>query len=297
MLVPPLLRKSDLSEQSEMKLDGLLTSTSCKMFSRTLLFGPYMGELGHEVRTWAPYVRTLVVRAKKKDIYTRCIAISWLGRNLLYPGCMFMNYDSWKAPNWMMHNPPMLGTMWAKEQYKPDEWYQPEPGGRAALGKYPKTYFRVCKPWKPTRYLKSIVLFARDRQDGVGPDRNYPHWEEVVCQLRDQFPRLNIVSAGLLRGNEHIKGTRDVRVSALSPSLDAARYHIARASLVLGESSGTMHFALAMCGRPVCLICKPSGAKRYTEQDNWWNVPCRVLVAKNFGGVKPSRVVEEVLKF
>lgn len=260
----------------------------------TVVFGPYMGELGHEVRTWAPYCQALMQTMPEG---TKFYAISWPGRGVLYPGCSFFGWQPPQGvPEWMtlQHN-RQFNWDWIKDRFPYDQIYMPNPGGKAALAAYPKAKFMGVgvTPWKP-KPIERITVFARNRKD-LGTNRNYPHWDRVVQLLHNRWPTAALVAAGTTQGNWKPAGTMDLRWPFEDPqSLEGAAKAIARSDLVIGESSGPMHFALSICGRPISVLCKPGIAARYEGPDNWWGVPVFTKTAKHFNWVDPTAWVESI---
>ena len=254
----------------------------------TVVFGPYMGELGHEVRTWAPYCQAIMQTMPEG---TRFHAISWPGRAVLYPGCVFHTWSPpFGIPEWMtLKNNKQFDWAWIKDRIDYDQIYMPKPGGKAALALYPKQKFMISsvKPWTLTP-IKRVAVIARNRTD-LAADRNYPHWDALCAILRTQYPQAQLVAIGTMQGNLCPAGTEDFRWPVeLAHSLQHMADVIGVSDFVIGESSGPMHFALSMCGRPVSVLCKPGIAARYEGPDNWWDVPVHTQTAKDFEKVTPA---------
>lgn len=64
------------------KIRGAVRSLKIRFFpNRILVAGPYVGECGHELMDWQPWVRAQIGRYREVHV------ITYPGRDYLYPGC------------------------------------------------------------------------------------------------------------------------------------------------------------------------------------------------------------------
>src|SRR5882757_792813 len=70
------------------KIIAALADLRLQFFPRKILVaGPYVGEFGHELMDWQPWVRAQVGR------YEQVHVITYPGRDYLYPGCHVHHHD------------------------------------------------------------------------------------------------------------------------------------------------------------------------------------------------------------
>ncbi len=70
------------SRSDRKRVAGALGDLKIRFFPRRVLVaGPYVGEFGHELMDWQPWVRAQVGR------YAEVHVITYPGRDYLYPGC------------------------------------------------------------------------------------------------------------------------------------------------------------------------------------------------------------------
>src|ERR1019366_7447806 len=70
------------------KLAGALADLRLRVFPRRILVaGPYVGEFGHELMDWQPWVRAQIARHEEVHV------ITYPGRDYLYPGCKVHYHD------------------------------------------------------------------------------------------------------------------------------------------------------------------------------------------------------------
>lgn len=221
-----------------------------------ILAGPWVGEFGWELFCWQGYLRKL---SEDAEVIVGC-----------RPGHEYLYEDF--AHDIYTHNPKCLETnMWAckgAEQYIPniksDSVLDPTVG---IVG-----YYRSGPPaghlfWYQ-RFInygtgersKHIVIHARNTQKWGSDVRNWEEnsWNELVSELDGV-----VYSIGHPEQSLHIQGTIDKRGIPLHELADI----IATARLIVGPSSGPMHFA-ALCKTNMVVWSGDENKRRY-ERD--WN--------------------------
>jgi hypothetical protein len=274
------------------KIVGALDDLRFRCFPRRILVaGPYVGEFGHELMDWQPWVRAQISR------YAEVHVISYPGRDCLYPGCRVHYHDVALETAGYKHgrfSPAQLETMARRK------------AAELGLKNYDlMTALHVCTHYHQ-RYLLPVKfeMLGQPPADGemrdlafhfrqvkkVGPDqsRNYPLelCDRVVELCRAQG--LNFFCIGHPRYSYCPAGVEDRRTEDLAASIAAIR----SARLLAGELSGPMHLA-QLSGTPI-LIWAP-GQWRLDNCEAWnvFRVPT-YIVTNEMEAPEPERVGKKI---
>ncbi|MFI4881793.1 MAG: hypothetical protein ACIAQU_04330 [Phycisphaerales bacterium JB064] len=232
----------------------------------TVVFGPYVGEFGWEVRAWAPHVYARVVRMRVAGDQTPVTIIAKEGSRALYEpalalkGVEFCTREDWpKEPAEYMHlHHPGAQRAWEERLDEQTSLLKiaairPKPGlafAESCLEDIKKHGYEA-NPTTQSGYM--IAICRRDRAD-LAPERNYQRWDDLRDHLVDTATPHNWVSK-----------------TWSCVALDDLR----SAPVAVGESSGPMHLAIT-AGVPIVTWGKPGTREKY-EHDNWHGVPMRII--------------------
>jgi ADP-heptose:LPS heptosyltransferase len=273
--------------------------------SRTLVAGPWLGEMGWELCCWIPRVRYLSHR------YKRTIVIIPKGHDYLYHDFAdkIIHYDKkGKKDRWKCKgkNPKIPKKIKAK--YAGAKFYTPTEKHCLSTK---KEWFKYGKLWSSLNCNYDILIHARSvkQNDWIdrkcGGDRNYPvkKWREVLLSLmaftHERGMVLAAASIGSKKGAHHIPGTTDLR----GIPLDQLCTVMANSKVCIGTSSGPMHLA-HLCGCPIVVFSdarkqkyiKGSNKVRYRKRWRAFDTPVKVLEHPKW---RPSvdKVVRTIRKF
>jgi hypothetical protein len=275
------------------KIAGALGGIRLRLFPRRVLVaGPYVGEFGHELMDWQPWVRAQIAR------YDEVHVITYPGRDYLYPGCRVHYHDVALETAGYKHGrfrPAELAAMARKK------------AAELGLNNYDlMTALHVCTTYHqrfvlPARYellgespapqqIRDVAFHFR-QVNKVGPDqtRNYPleYCDRVVefCRARG----LSYFCIGHPRYSYCPAGVEDRRTEDLAASVAAIR----SARLLAGELSGPMHLA-QLSGTPI-LIWAP-GQWRLDNCERWnvFRVPT-YIVTNEVCNPEPELVGEKIV--
>ena len=219
-----------------------------------LFIGPWVGEFGIEILHWQGVVRA----AARSRNWGEIVVSSWPDRKFLYEDF---------ATRFEPYTPPTFHTCGAScrgydestrpwddvfDEKRGDVWITP-------FGK-PRNFLRI-------RALAASHSFFRNFSDGMPPPqdpfdlliharatnkhnqghKNWPvsSWEKLVDSLPTTW---RIASIGDRLGAHKIAGTADLR----GVSLETLASHCGAARILIGPSSGPVHFAIH-CGLPVVI--------------------------------------------
>lgn len=258
------------------KIAAALADLQLQFFPRKILVaGPYVGEFGHELMDWQPWVRAQVER------YEQVHVITYPGRDYLYPGCHVHH-----------HNVALEAAGYKHGRFRPDELeaMARKKAAELKLKDYDlMTALNVCtrqhQRWLlPAKYellgeapanevIRDIAFhFRQVKKDGPDQTRNYPleFCDRVVefCRAKD----LKFFCIGHPRYAYCPAGVEDRRTEDLAASVTAIR----TARLVAGELSGPMH--LAQLSGTAILIWAP-GQWRLDNCERWniFRVPTYIV--------------------
>jgi hypothetical protein len=275
------------------KIAGALGALRLRFFPRRILVaGPYVGEFGHELMDWQPWVRAQI------PLHDEVHVITYPGRDYLYPGCRVHYHEVALETAGYKHGrftPAQLETMARKKA--------------AELGL--KNYDLMTALHLCTHYHQRFLLPAKFERLGqppaageirdvafhfrqvkkTGPDqtRNYPL---EMCDRVVEFCRaqgLSFFCIGHPRYAYCPAGVEDRRTEDLGASVAAIR----SARLLAGELSGPMHLA-QLAGTPILIWADGQWRLDNCERWNVFHVPT-YIVANDTHQPEPERVGEKIV--
>jgi len=275
------------------KIAGALADLKIRLFPRRkLVAGPYVGEFGHELMDWQPWVRAQVAR------YAEVHVITYPGRDYLYPGCRVHYHSVALETAGYKHGRFTPAQLEAMARQQASELEINDYDLMTALNVCTSYHQRFLLPCKfellgrpPHTNQISDVAFHFRKVNKEGPDqtRNYPVelCDQVVefCRARD----LSFFCIGHPRYSYCPPGVEDRRTEELGASVAA----ICSARLLAGELSGPMH--LAQLSGTAILIWAP-GQWRLDNCERWnvFRVPT-YIVANDTHLPEPGRVGRKIL--
>jgi len=275
------------------KVAGALSALRLRLFPRRILVaGPYVGEFGHELMDWQPWVRAQIAR------YDQVHVITYPGRDYLYPGCKVHYHEVALENAGYKHgrlNPAQLAAMARKK------------AAELGLQHYDlMTALHLCTSYHqrfllPAKYellgqppaAESIrdLAFHFRQVAKAGPDqtRNYPR---EFCDRLAVLCRASGVTFFCIGHPAYAycpPGVEDRRTEDLGASVAAIR----SARLLAGELSGPMHLA-QLSGTPI-LIWAP-GQWRLDNCERWnvFKIPT-YIVTNETRHPEPETVVEKIM--
>ena len=275
------------------KIAGAFGDLRLRFFPRRILVaGPYVGEFGHELMDWQPWVRAQINR------YDEVHVITYPGRDYLYPGCQVHYHDVALETAGYKHgrfSPTQLAEMAHKK------------AAELGLKNYDlMTALNVCTSRHqrfllPAKYellgtlpadgaMRDVALhFRQVKKDGPDQTRNYPleRCDRIVESCRAQG--LSFFCIGHPRYSYCPPGVEDRRTEDLAASVAAIR----SARLLAGELSGPMHLA-QLSGTPI-LIWAP-GQWRLDNCERWnvFRVPT-YIVSNEMEPPEPEHVGQRIV--
>jgi hypothetical protein len=275
------------------KIAGALADLKIRFSPRRVLVaGPYVGEFGHELMDWQPWVRAQVGR------YEAVHVITYPGRDYLYPGCKVHYHDVALETAGYKHgrfSPAQLEAMARKK------------AAELGLKKYdlmtalhlcthyhqrfllPAKYKRLGQPCAPGEMRDVAFHFRQVNKAGPDQSRNYPLalCDRVVELCRAQG--LSFFCIGHPRYAYCPAGVEDRRTEDLAASVAALR----SARLLAGELSGPMHLA-QLCGTPILIWADGQWRLDNCERWNVFRVPT-YIVANDTHRPAPERVGQKIV--
>jgi len=278
---------------------------------KTLVAGPYCGELGWEVFTWQPMVRNIFL----SNDYDQCIIYTGKGKELLYPFAAEVR----TLPNVPKHEAECLA--WHNfHKYKEEfvelikqmaETVQKEfPEGLqiytfSALEHLNYEYFdrgypdlltgnknkkEFAKQFNLKYSEKPVLTFnVRDREMSDHRNWNYIEWGKLCECLSDRFD-INLV--GLIRDKESWENVIPENVNDLTSktTINDCINLFQHTDLTIGGSTGMTHLA-ARCNSPH-LVWGNEKVLLRCAQTNWFGTPYKVYL---WGWEpKPEQIAEKV---
>ena len=275
------------------KIIAALADLKISIFPRRILVaGPYVGEFGHELMDWQPWVRAQVGRYKQVHV------ITYPGRAYLYPGCTVHPHAVALENAGYKHgkfSPPQLAAM---AHQKAAELGLKNYDLMTALNICTRQHQRHLLPAKfemlgeppAANAIRDIAFhFRQVKKEGPDQTRNYPleHCDRLVefCRLQ----KLSFFCIGHPRYAYCPPGVEDRRTEDLGASVAAIR----AARLLAGELSGPMH--LAQLAGTAILIWAP-GQWRLDNCEYWnvFRVPTYV-VTNEVRHPEPAEVGDKIL--
>jgi hypothetical protein len=276
------------------QIAGALADLRIRLFPRRILVaGPYVGEFGHELMDWQPWVRAQIGR------YAEVHVITYPGRDYLYPGCRVHYHDVALETAGYKHgrfSPAQLADMARKK------------AAELGLKNYDlMTTLNICS-WYHQRYLlpaKFELLghppaagqirdlafhFRQVKKEGPDQSRNYPLelCDRVVGFCRER--NLSFFCVGHPRYAYCPAGVEDRRTEDLEASVAAIR----SARLLAGELSGPMHLA-QLSGTAILIWADGQWRLDNCERWNVFRVPA-YIVANDTHRPDPERVGQKILE-
>ena len=275
------------------KIAGALGDLKIKFFPRRLLVaGPYVGEFGHELMDWQPWVRAQVPR------YEQVHVITYPGRDYLYPGCTVHHHDVLLENAGYKHGkfPPAQLAAMAHQQAA--ELGLKNYDLMTALNVCTRRHQRHLLPAKyellgtapaPEKMCDLAFHFRQVKKEGPDQSRNYPL---ELCDRVVEFCHARNLKFFCI-GHPHYSycppGVEDRRTADLAASVAAIR----SARLLAGELSGPMHLA-QLTGTSI-LIWAP-GQWRLDNCERWnvFKVPT-YIVTNEVRHPEPAEVGEKIV--
>jgi hypothetical protein len=276
------------------KMAGAVAALHLRFFPRKVLVaGPYVGEFGHELMDWQPWVRAQVGRHETVHV------ITYPGRDYLYPGCQVHYHDVALETAGYKHgrlSPAQLEAMarqWAAKFGLVDYDLM------TALHICTRYHQRWLLPAKyellgrpaPGGEIRDVAFhFRQVKKTGPDQTRNYAL---ANCDQVVEFCRaagLSFFCVGHPRYSYCPAGVEDRRSEDLAASVAALR----AARLLAGELSGPMHLA-QLAGTPILIWADGQWRLDNCEVWNVFHVPTYV-VANDTHQPEPERVGREIVK-
>ncbi len=274
------------------KIAGALAVLRLRFFPRPILVaGPYVGEFGHELMDWQPFVRAQIARHQEVHV------ITYPGRDFLYPGCRVHYHDVPLEKAGYQHgrlSPQQLAAMARKR------------AAELGLKNYDlMTALHICTSYHrrfmlPAKFellgqppaaekIRDVAFhFRQVKKEGPDQTRNYPPelCDRVVSACR--AAGLSFFCVGHPRYAYCPDGVEDRRSEDIATSVAA----ICSARLLAGELSGPMHLA-QLCGVPILIWA--DGQWRLDGCIGWnvFRVPI-YIVASNTFRPEPERVIQKI---
>src|ERR1017187_3321724 len=231
------------------KLAGALADLRLRFFPRRILVaGPYVGEFGHELMDWQPWVRAQIARHDEVHV------ITYPGRDYLYPGCRVHYHDIPLEKAGYRHGRFSPRQLEAMARKKAAELGLTDYDLMTALHICTSFHQRFLLPAKfellgqppAAEQIRDLAFhFRQVKKEGPDQTRNYPL---ELCDRVVEFCRAQGLSFFCI-GHPHFSycptGVEDRRSEDLAASV--AAIHSAR--LLAGELSGPVHLA-QLCGTP-----------------------------------------------
>ena len=220
------------------KFAGALADLRLRFFPRAVLVaGPYVGEFGHELMDWQPFVRAQIARHQEVHV------ITYPGRDYLYPGCRVHYHDISLEKAGYRHGRFSPRQLEAMARKKAAELGLTDYDLMTALHICTSFHQRFLLPAKfellgqppAAEQIRDLAFhFRQVKKEGPDQTRNYPL---ELCDRVVEFCRAQGLSFFCI-GHPHFSycptGVEDRRSEDLAASV--AAIHSAR--LLAGELSG-----------------------------------------------------------
>lgn len=250
------------------KFAGAFADVRLCLFPRKILVaGPYVGEFGHELMDWQPWVRAQTER------YQEVHVITYPGRDSLYRGCRVHYHDVTLETAGYKHGRFTPSQLAAMAHQKAAALGLTSYDLMTALNVCTRRHQRYLLPYKfdllgetvPNAAVSDVAFhFRKVNKQGPDQTRNYPQelCDRVLELCRAQ--NLNFFCIGHPRYSYCPPGVEDRRTDDLAASVQAIR----AARLLAGELSGPMH--LAQLAGTAILIWAPGQWR--LDNCEYWNV-------------------------
>lgn len=276
------------------KITGALADLKIRFFPRRILLaGPYVGEFGHELMDWQPWVRAQVGR------YAEVHVISYPGRDYLYPGCTVHAHNVPLESAGYKHGRFTPAQIKEMARQKAEELGLKDYDLMTALNVCTSYHQKYCLPAKfellghppaPEKISDIAFHFRQVKKEGPDQTRNYPleHCHQLVEFCRGQGLRFFCI--GHPRYSCCPEGVDDRRTEDLEASVAAIR----SARILAGELSGPMHLA-QLSGTAILIWADGQWRLDNCERWNVFHVPTYV-VANDTHRPSPECVGQKILE-
>lgn len=275
------------------KLAGAVADLKLRFFpARVLVAGPYVGEFGHELMDWQPWVRAQVGR------YPEVHVITYPGRDYLYPGCRVHAHEVALETAGYKHGrfpPAQLVAMARKKAVELGLKHYDLMTAQNVCTTYhqrfllPARYERLGTAPAPDQIRDVAFHFRKVNKAGPDQTRNYPLEAcDQVAALCQQHG-LTGFCVGHPRYSYCPAGVEDRRTEDLGASVAALRC----ARLLAGELSGPMHLA-QLSGTPILIWADGQWRLDNCERWNVFHVPT-FIVANDTHRPPPELVGQRIL--
>ena len=266
--------------------------------SNTLVVGPYIGEFGYELFKWQGYVRT------QAKLYDKVIVSSRPGHAVIYKDF---------AQNYISYTTPVSACAGIANTIEESDIY--EVASQVFKG---IPYNRIIVPFKlepntPQEYTPyghnnnnyvpyDIVIHARNITVNSGNMRtkdrtlkesrnwSYANWWHFITYI-NQRSKLRICCIGHPDAALYLDNTDDKRNIELAELADL----LANAKVIVGPSSGPMHFA-TLCRCPQVVWGTPNLLKRYQTEWNPLGTPVEFISTDEHWNPDPTYVAELTIR-
>tara|TARA_R110002049_G_scaffold7179_4_gene42627 strand:+ start:758 stop:2257 length:1500 start_codon:yes stop_codon:yes gene_type:complete len=239
-----------------------------------LIAGPWVGEFGVELMRWQAYVRTAAKQSKwdevivatresnfflYEDFATKLLATKPPSIHFSGRGCRNYRSDVWPFDFDLRDGDLHLDPFMPHEAWQAHE--------KRLLVE--STFIDYSKMVDAPRDQFDVLVHARSTLKANQVFKNWPisAWEEWLSGLPSD---VRVASVGAKGGASHLSGTADLR----GLSLRELAGHCGVARLMVGPSSGPLHFAM-LCGQAVVGWCMGEGS--FGPKRNPFNVPVCML--------------------
>jgi len=265
--------------------------------SKTLLAGPFVGELGHELMSWQSYVRALSRKYDKTIVITRSL------NGALYTD--FADEIHYYTPSTNKANHSKCVDDMPEDYYEQFDYDDIIPANTTIAKWLPgkgvwinrNIFPRGMLPeWKKfgnigTAEKYDILLHCRSTNKLNSGVRNYglDNWMELVRLVKEGCYGMRIACVGMEDASLWIPKTDDLRGVGIQRLMDL----MANASLVVGSSSGPMHLS-SLCGTPHLVISDKINRKRYLEDWNPFDTKC--IFVDEWRWKPPPQEIEKLIR-
>jgi ADP-heptose:LPS heptosyltransferase len=232
---------------------------------KTILIGPWFGELGWELFCWQGYARKIA------EEYSRVIVISRSGHNFLYKDFAneFIGIDlplNASSDSWMCNNLPSTFIINILSSIK---YNVNIPATNIGFILNIEGIAQTSKSFIEQKFVKfqsntldknfDIILHPRNKN--VGNDRNWNkgNWQNLVDLLSENY-KIAIIGNHEAFSLNNVDDYRNISIEDTVSLMNRCR-------LVVGQSSGPLHLA-SLSGTPHLVWSTDYNRKRYTE---YWN--------------------------
>ncbi len=238
-----------------------------------LFIGPWVGEFGIELLHWQGVARA----AAKSRIWGEVVVASWPDREFFYSdfadrfvpftpptfhtaGANCHGFDTGRH-FWEEELDEARGDVWLKAYGDPRDYLETVTHA-ASSSEFRDFSVGTSRPTN----IFDILIHARATTKHNQGHKNWPvqHWENLVDALPTTW---RVASIGDRMGSHKVTGTEDLR----GISLDSLASHCVAAKMLVGPSSGPVHFAIH-CGLP-CVIWMGEHRHHYFPRWNPQDVP------------------------